>query len=70
MPDRLTHDRDCHRDYCGCPKCREWEEWHEARHALDLLAAADAEVRQAKPATPSEWAAFFDAEFPRAGGVS
>jgi hypothetical protein len=41
----------------------------EDRHAMDVLAARDAESRQAKPATAAEWDAYFDAEFPRAGGA-
>jgi hypothetical protein len=41
----------------------------EDRHAMDALAAADAEVRQAKPATAAEWSDYLDAEFPRAGGA-
>lgn len=65
MPDRLTQDRSTHRDYCMCSACREWAEHMEARHALDRLALADIELRQAKPATAREWAAYFDAEFPR-----
>lgn len=55
-----------HADYCMCPACREWAEHMEARHALDLLAARDSEVRQAKPATDAEWSEFFNREFPRA----
>jgi hypothetical protein len=72
MPDNFATSQAQHvcRDYCQCPACTAWADYHEARHALDLLAARDAEVRQAKPATPAEWCDFLDAEFPRAGGAS
>jgi hypothetical protein len=65
MPDRLTQDRSTHPDFCGCPSCTAWADYHEARHALDLLSARDAELRHAKPATQAEWDRFFNAEFPR-----
>jgi hypothetical protein len=37
----------------------------ERQRALDRLALADAELRQAKPATQAEWDQFFNREFPR-----
>lgn len=54
-----------HDQTCNCLDCRTaWEDWHEAKY-LDRLALQDIELRQAKPATDEEWAAFFDAEFPQ-----
>jgi hypothetical protein len=51
---------------CDCLDCRvAWEDSQEAEYALRLLAAQDEQIRQAKPATDAEWAAFMDAEFPR-----
>ena len=69
MPNHMTlhngiieHDR-----WCDCLDCRTaWEEWQEAEYALRLLAAQDAEIRQARPVTEQEWAEFMDAEFPPA----
>jgi hypothetical protein len=56
---------------CDCTVCLDaWVAWMERQRALDRLALADAELRQAKPATQAEWDQFFNREFPRAGGAS
>lgn len=68
MPHRIVRHNGIpeHDQFCTCIDCRTaWEDWHEAKYALRLLAAQDEQVRQAKPATDREWAEFFDAEFPR-----
>lgn len=57
MPDRMTRHNGIpeHAKWCDCLDCR--TAWR--------LAEQDAELRQAKPATDAEWAAFFDVEYPR-----
>jgi hypothetical protein len=76
MTDRLTRHNGIpeHHRFCDCLDCRAaWEEWHEAKYRqrqLDRDALADIELRQAKPATDAEWAAFMDAEYPRVGATS
>ena len=47
-----------------------WCDWMERIRALDRLVLADVELRQARPATDAEWAAFLEREFPRVGGGS
>lgn len=70
MPDHMVQHNGIpdHSHWCDCLDCRDyreaWEDWHEAKY-LWRLAEQDEQVRQAKPATDAEWAAFFDAEFPR-----
>jgi hypothetical protein len=58
-------DYEIHPSYCHCPACREWEDYWEAWHAIQVLAAQDIELRHARPATDREWAEFMDAEWPR-----
>jgi hypothetical protein len=69
MSNRIEYRNGClieHPQACDCTVCLDaWVAWMERQRALDRLALADIELRQAKPATAREWSEFFDREFPR-----
>ena len=72
MSNRLTFRNGClveHPPQCDCVSCLDlWAAWMERVRALDRLVLADVELRQARPATDAEWAAFLEREFPRVIG--
>jgi hypothetical protein len=74
MSHRIEYRNGClveHPRACDCTVCLDaWVAWMERQRALDRLALADIELRQAKPATAREWNEFFNREFPRVGGAN
>jgi glycine/D-amino acid oxidase-like deaminating enzyme len=74
MSNRIEYRNGClveHPQACDCISCLdEWARWMEHQRSLDRLRELEVELRRAVPASDREWAAFLDAEFPRAGGAS